>query len=196
MLAGNDCSGVCRFASGRRDPRCAVNSHRVFVIPLHQGPRWSLPARRLLVRRSRGILRICPSGSSGSDLGASRVGTGHCFRRYSLARSARLPVVACWGVGITSPVGRSASLHRIGILVCPHNVHHPVPQFRPTGRCLHHHRLRVNREPKTNITMRRYLAGGHLVTQANPCILRSYVESRGEARDGVKEPRPFVLFPW
>ena len=42
--------------------------------------------------------------------------------------------------------------------------------------------------------MRRYLAGGHLVTQANPCILRSYVESRGEERDGAKEPRPFVLF--
>ena len=104
-------------------------AHRVFVVPLHQGHHWSLPTRRLLVRRSRGILRICPSGSSGSDLGAGRVGTGHYFRRYSLARSARLPVVSCCGVGTTSPVGRRASLRRSGTLIRPDNLHNPMPQL-------------------------------------------------------------------
>jgi hypothetical protein len=112
-------ASACLTAQIMATTLCAIDSHRVLIIPLHQGHHWALPPRRLLVRRSRGIFRICPSGSSGSDLGASRVGTGHYFRRYSLARSAWLPVVACCGVSIASPGGPSASLRRTGTLIRP-----------------------------------------------------------------------------
>jgi len=51
------------------------------------------------------------------------------WRRYSPARSARLSMVACCGVGTASPVGRGASLRESGTLIRTDNLHHPMPQL-------------------------------------------------------------------
>src|SRR5688572_8541892 len=86
-----------------------------------------------------------------TDLDASGVGTGYWFWHPGLARSARLPVLACRRMGVASLLGRCASLHRAGTLIYSLDLRYRVYQFRLADCHLYRHRLRSGWEQQAAI---------------------------------------------
>src|SRR5829696_4397677 len=73
-----------------------------------------------------------------------------------LARSARLSVLACCGMGVASLLGRCASLRRTGTPVYSLDVCYCVCQVRLAGGHLYRHRLRTGWGPQAEIPRGRY----------------------------------------
>src|SRR5215218_6448152 len=83
---------------------------------------------------------------------------GYCFWHPSLARSARLPVLACRRMGVASLLGRCASLHRAGTLIYSLDLRYRVYQFRLAGCHLYRHLLWTTWRPQAGIPRGHYLA--------------------------------------